>query len=163
MNQPNERGPGDRPFPWKCPVCLKHEVFPDRIPYTAEIKHDGVLHSVHLPSLEVPRCRSCGELLFDDRADDQINDALRLQLRLLTPTQIRTGREDLGLSPSELAQRMGIAEATISRWETGALIQSRAMDNLLRLYFALPEVRKVLRGADQDPALGAVVTPEPAA
>jgi hypothetical protein len=31
------------------------------------------------------------------------------------------------------------------------------MDNLLRLYFALPEVREVLQGASQDPGLGVEV------
>ena len=37
----------------------------------------------------------------------------------------------------------------------GALIQSRAMDNFLRLYFAVPEARAVLKGKAQDPHLGA--------
>ena len=120
----------------------------------AEIKHDGTLHSVSLPSLNTPRCRSCGEVLFDDRPDEQINNALRSQLRLLTPAQIRRRRKELELSQSELAERLGVAEATISRWETGALIQSRAMDNLVRLYFAVPEARAVLQGKAQDPRLG---------
>jgi transcriptional regulator with XRE-family HTH domain len=58
------------------------------------------------------------------------------------------------LSQKDLAERLGVAEATISRWETGAQIQSRALDNLLRVYFAVPEVRSVLRGVEQDPQLG---------
>ncbi len=57
----------------------------------------------------------------------------------------------------ELAARIGVAEATISRWETGTLIPSRAMDNLLRLSFALPAARAALRGAAQDPAFGTEV------
>jgi putative zinc finger/helix-turn-helix YgiT family protein len=150
----NPGAPSDRPFPWKCPSCLKCEVFPDEISYTAEIKHDGILHSVHLPALRIPKCRSCGEVLFGDSADEQINSALRSLLRLLTPVQIRKNRRELELSQSELAERLGTAEATISRWETGALIQSRAMDNLLRVYFALPEARAVLQGKGQAPWLG---------
>ena len=95
MNQkPNTKTSDGRPFPWKCPSCLKREVFPDQISYTAEIKHDGILYSVHLPSLRTPNCRSCGEVLFDDRADEQINDALRMQLRILTPAQIRQNRRN---------------------------------------------------------------------
>jgi hypothetical protein len=35
------------------------------------------------------------------------------------------------------------------------MIPSRAIDNLLRVYFALPEVRAVLAGKEQDPLLGA--------
>jgi transcriptional regulator with XRE-family HTH domain len=73
---------------------------------------------------------------------------------LLTPAQIRKGIEHLGLKQQEFAERLGVAPETISRWVNGALIQSRAMDNLLRVYFAIPEVRAVLRGAEQDPNLG---------
>ena len=36
------------------------------------------------------------------------------------------------------------------------MIQSRAMDNFLRVYFAVPEARAVLRGPEQDPNLGAL-------
>jgi transcriptional regulator with XRE-family HTH domain len=93
-------------------------------------------------------------LLFSDSADDQINAAFRACLKLLTPSQIRRGRKQLGLSQGELAEKIGAAEGTISRWETGALVQSRTSDNLLRVYFALAEVRAVLVGEGQDPKLG---------
>jgi putative zinc finger/helix-turn-helix YgiT family protein len=160
----SERQRGDRPFPWPCPACLEGQVRPVVIPYTANIKHDGVLHSVHLPEFEVPRCQACGELVFTNHADEQISNALRARLRLLTPEQIRAARKALGLEQKELATRLGVAKETISRWETGALIQSRAMDNLLRLFFHLPEVRKALRGEDQDPSLGVPTMPsDPAA
>ena len=39
---------------------------------------------------------------------------------------------------------------TICRWESGGLIQSRAMDNLLRVYFSLPQVRKFLARGTAD-------------
>jgi DNA-binding transcriptional regulator YiaG len=93
--------------------------------------------------------------------DEQITEAFRMQLRLLNPAQIWKGRKELGLHHYELAERLGVAEATISRWETGTLIQSRAMDNLLRAYFALPEVRAALRGAGQDPNFGIEVVSQP--
>ena len=37
-----------------------------------------------------------------------------------------------------------VAKETVSRWETGAQIQQRAMDLLLRLFFDIPEVRRQL-------------------
>src|SRR6266542_1728982 len=147
----------DKPFPWRCLKCLKRDVYPATVPYTAEVNHDGRLYEVQVPALEIPRCRACGELVFTNRVDEQITDALRAQLRLLTPVQIRASRKALGLLQQELAERLGVAEATISRWETGTLIQSRAMDNVLRAYFALPELRAALRGVQQDPDFGAVV------
>jgi putative zinc finger/helix-turn-helix YgiT family protein len=132
-------------------------VVPTVIEYTAKVKQDGVIHELHFPAIEVPRCQTCGETFITTAVDEQINDALRAKLRLLTPGQIRSGIEKLGLQQQEFAERLGVAAETISRWVNGALIQSRAMDNLLRLFFALPEVRDVLKGASQDPQLGTEV------
>ena len=148
----------DRPFPWRCGNCLKEEVYPETIAYATEVKYDGELYHLEIPGLRVPKCRSCGTLVFSNSVDDQIMQALRAHVHLLTPEQIRAGREALGLKANELAERLGVTAETILRWENGALIQSRAMDNFLRVYFALPEVRAVLRGADRGPELGTTVT-----
>jgi putative zinc finger/helix-turn-helix YgiT family protein len=143
-----------RPFPWHCPKCRRKEVRAAVVPYRCEMAHDGCMHAVEVSGLSVPRCDHCGELVFNDPAEEQIRQRLRAQLRLLAPEDIRAARMNLGLSQKDLADRLGAAEATISRWETGAQIQSRAMDNLLRVFFALPEVRSVLLGAKQNPHLG---------
>lgn len=135
---------GPRPFPWHCPKCRKKEVRPALVSYRCDMTHDGQLHTVEVPQLSVPRCGNCGELVFNDDAEAQIRRALRTQLRLLTPEEIQTARTGLGLSQAALADRLGVTEATISRWETEAQIQSRALDNLLRVFFAFPEVRSVL-------------------
>ena len=63
------------------------------------------------------------------------------------------------MKSKELAEKLGVAAETISRWERGGLIQSRAMDNFLRVFFALLEVREVLRGAEQDSRFGTVAVP----
>jgi putative zinc finger/helix-turn-helix YgiT family protein len=144
----------DRPYPWICPRCLQKEVRPAVKSHVARVKHDGVEYELTIPRLTIATCGNCGEELFSNSVDDQINDALRERLNLLTPRQIRTARKALGLRQYELARRLRIAPATISRWETGSLIQSGAMDNYLRIYFALPEVRNSLTGEAQDPALG---------
>ena len=57
----------------------------------------------------------------------------------------------------ELADLLGIAPETISRWENGAVIQSRAMDNLVRLFFSVPEVERALR----NPVRLSCATPRP--
>lgn len=150
---------GRRPFPWRCPNCREKDVHGVVIAHTTQVKHDGRLYDVYVPELDAAKCRSCGELLFDDSAGEQIAGALRKQLRLLTAEQIRSSIEALGMTQKELATRVGIAEATLSRWCTGAFIQSRAMDNYLRGYFAVPELRHVLVGTVQDPELGTKVVP----
>jgi hypothetical protein len=122
--------------------------------YDAEIRHDGRLHQFTIPQLQLPICQACGEKVFTEMVDDQIGAALRAHLHLLTPEEMRAGLESLNLTPAQAAERLGIAEETLSLWLADTQIQSRAMDNLLRVYFAFPEVQGALRGASQDPHLG---------
>ncbi len=122
--------------------------------YEAEIRHDGRLHSFTIPSLDIPACRACGEKVFTEDVDQQIDDALRAHLQLLTPEQIRTSLKRIGMPQKEIAQRLGIAEATISRWLNEIQIQSRSMDTLLRVFFAFPRVRAALCSESRSPQLG---------
>lgn len=122
--------------------------------YQAEIRHDGRLHAFTIPALQVPTCRACGERVFTEDVDGQINDQLRLHLNLLAPQQIREAIERIGMSQKDVANCLGIAEATLSRWLTETQIQSRSLDNLLRAYFAFPEVRRALCGEFQNAQLG---------
>lgn len=154
----NENPNKDKPLPWRCPRCGKKEVRPHTSSFSMEVRHDGQLHDVQLEAVDIPTCGSCGERVFSKAVDEAISNALRKKLRLLTPDQIRRCIAALGVSQKEVAARLGVAEATFSRWATGSVIQSRAMDNLLRLYFAIPEVRQVLVGEDQDPKLGTFVS-----
>jgi putative zinc finger/helix-turn-helix YgiT family protein len=136
--------PSTKPFPWKCGHCRERAVAPAVTSYTVEIDHDGRTYTVTVPDLETPRCANCGQLVLIDAANRRISDTFRQQLGLLLPAQIRQNREALRLTQKELADQLGIDEATLSRWETGAQIQPRALDRLLRLFFALPAVRSAL-------------------
>lgn len=144
----------ERPFPWRCRKCGKLEVVMDTQRYDAEVRHDGRVCAFTIPKLSIPVCQACGAKVFTEKVDDQINAGLRAHLRLLTPEEIRAGLDRIGMTQKEAAERLGIAEATVSRWLTETQIQSRALDNLLRVYFAFPEVRDALRGEEQDPRLG---------
>ena len=99
--QPLNQKPSPARFPWAaCFRCRDRAVVPATIPYAVKVNHDGVSRVIEIPRLEVPRCQSCGELVFDNAADEQINAALRSELRLLTPAEIHAGRERLGLTPN---------------------------------------------------------------
>ena len=106
-----------KPFPWYCPRCRKREVRSTTIRHVSRVRHDGELHTVVVPRLEVPQCGNCGEYVFDNHADDQISQALRAKLHLLTPEQIRANREALGLSNKQEADLLGVAEEWVSQWE----------------------------------------------
>lgn len=146
-----------RPFPWKCGRCRQREIYPTEREYTTEIVHDGCTYCVTLPSLRRFRCRNCGEVDLDDEANEQITQAFRRQAGLLTPEDLRQNRKKLGLTQEELAERLSVAEATLSRWENGWQIQQRSLDKLMRLFFELPEARQFLQpptSPGESPALG---------
>jgi alkylated DNA nucleotide flippase Atl1 len=65
--------PKERPFPWYCPKCRKKDVWRDVICYQCQRLSQGQLVEVVVPNLAVPRCHSCGELVFDYLAEQQIN------------------------------------------------------------------------------------------
>ena len=134
----------ERPFPWRCHQCRQETVVPTRIDYPAKVNYDGRLVSFVAKGIEIPICQNCGDKRFTLEVDDQINAALCAHLGLLTPEQIRAEIGRLGLSQKQVAERLGIAEATLSRWVNKLVIQSRAMDNYLRVFFQFPEVRSAL-------------------
>jgi putative zinc finger/helix-turn-helix YgiT family protein len=94
-----------------------------------------------VPELQVNKCDACGEVFFDAVTDDQISQALRKHLGLLSPQHIRERLNVLGLKQKEFGERIGVAPETISRWLSGTYIQSRAMDNLMRMFFEREEAK----------------------
>jgi hypothetical protein len=159
MLQTKKHPAADKPFPWRCRQCRQEKVFLARIDYTCDINYDGRLVSITTRDVELPVCSNCGEKVFTEKVDDQINVAMRSQLKLLAPEDIRGGISRLGVSRKEVADRLGVAEDLLWRWANGFSIQSRAMDNLLRLFFQLPEVRTALSTPAIETSLDVVPTP----
>jgi putative zinc finger/helix-turn-helix YgiT family protein len=132
-----------KPFPWKCPVCREKKVSPVRTNYSLAVEHDGRAYEVTVHDVELPTCSQCGEVIVTHDVSARVSAELRRVAGLLQPEEIRQKREELGLTQKQLASAVRIAESTLSRWETGAQIQQRAMDLLLRLFFDSGEVRRV--------------------
>jgi putative zinc finger/helix-turn-helix YgiT family protein len=109
-----------------------------------EMDHDGRKYEVSVADFRVLQCSECGDIQFDDAADERLSEALRAKIGLLAPEQIRQRREALKLTQKELAALMRLAESTLSRWETGAQIQQRSMDAFLRCFFEIEQVRTYL-------------------
>ena len=140
-----------KPHPWICPECHSRAVSPAREPYEAEVEHDGRSYRVCLPNLELHRCSACGFTIIDDVGNRAISAELRRVAGLLQPEEIRKDREALGLTQKQLAGYLRVAEATLSRWETGGQIQQRALDHLLRAFFDVPEFRAYAGFGEQVP------------
>lgn len=122
-----------------CPECGNEALSEQVIPLSAPITHDGVTYTV---TADVPAlvCSACGiEPIVDSRADRLWRAALRTELGLMQPEEIRERRKRLGLTQQAVSDATGIAMATLSRWEQFHAIQSRTSDTLLRFFFDAKE------------------------
>jgi HTH-type transcriptional regulator/antitoxin MqsA len=123
----------------RCPVCghspLKEELITDRFEYPNEGEGPITIEAQNVP---VEVCPNCGERYFGPAAVRVQHAAVCRTLGLLTPDEIQALRERLGLTQAELARLTGIGEATISRWERGRMLPTRALDRYLRLLAASP-------------------------
>src|SRR5260370_20137114 len=143
-----------RTYPKRCGKCGQKKMHLATVLYATTIEHDGGAYEVEIPALTVPQCGKCQAISIDDEADQQISAAFRRAARLLTPEEIRQGREKLALTQKQFANLLGVGEATVSRWQTGAQIQQRAMDRVLRVCRASPAAVELLRSNFQTSAAG---------
>ena len=119
--------PRQREYPTRCCECGQVKVQPDIMAvYIAEIKHDNVLHRVVVENLHVLKCQNCGEILFDNTSSDQISQAERNQLHLLSPQQMMERLEELGMSVEEFGKKV------VEKYLNGGHIQSKTTDWIMR-------------------------------
>jgi len=100
-------------------------------------------------------CSKCGFKFLDSDAEDAKHEAICRHLGVMTPREVQSLREACGLSRTEFARLTRLGEATIGRWERGALIQNAAYDQLLHL-LSFPENLRRLR--EREAASVAAVT-----
>ena len=128
----------DKPYPWTCGNCAQKTVQPVIGDYATQFKHDGKLYDIVLSQVEIPTCQNCGTVQTGIDLGDKVTKALREKVGLLTPIEIKQQRTALNLNQEQLGECIGAAKESISRWETGALIQSISTDRLLRMFFKHP-------------------------
>lgn len=115
--------------------------------WEGDFRHgDGL---VHVDRLECYVCDQCGaDPVFTNqirRNQLKIADAKRLADGLLTGADIHTLRQRLGLTQQEAAAVFGGGANAFSKYERGDVVQSVAMDRLLRLTGLAPFLLPVLR------------------
>ena len=79
------------------------------------------LEGVEIEGVEIAHCDACGSQIESYRNIEQLHRTLATQLATkpaaLLPREVRFLRTFLGLSGTDLAKRMGVSNATVSRWE----------------------------------------------
>jgi putative zinc finger/helix-turn-helix YgiT family protein len=123
----------------KCPACGHSSLVLRHVDETFEYGADNETVLVRVRRVPVEVCKNCGESYSGPEAAAVRHRAICKALGLLTPEQIRSIREGLGLTQARFAALTGIGEATVSRWERGRLVQSKALDRYLRLLASHPD------------------------
>lgn len=140
----------------RCHVCGQHSLRRVKHPFEYEVSHDGRRQVIKIDELEVIACTNPAchpddphdTLSYDDSAAHRITIETYCQLGLLTPDEIRTQREALGLTQQQMQDLMGLGGNTLSRWEQAHVYQSRALDRFLRVFLASAQVRDTLETED---------------
>jgi putative zinc finger/helix-turn-helix YgiT family protein len=109
-----------------------------------ETRHDPLVEQIfrgetfYVPG-DVEACQQCGwRAVTDSQADTIVRrtaDAFRKKHGLLTSSEIRTLREDLGMSQRAFATFLKVGEASVKRWELG-LVQEPVYDERIRTHCA---------------------------
>lgn len=92
-------------------------------------------------------CSVCGEELFDEELEEEniqrVYDIYRKKHGILSPKEIKNIRESYGLSQRAFAKLLGIGEASIARYETGALPE-KSLSNMIMLLKNPKNMEKLL-------------------
>ena len=101
-----------------------------------------ITKTVNFRGMEIPCkvetyiCPECGieagTVNSAGAVQQQLAEAFRKRVGLLTGEEIKSLRKERGLTQQDLADRLKIGVASIKRWETG-LIQSKSLDQSLRV------------------------------
>lgn len=90
------------------------------------------------------RCAACGEEEYSFEqavaAERRASELYREQNGFLQPDAMVALRRRWGLTQARLEDALGVGRKTVARWEAGRVLQSRALDNLLRAIDRFPAV-----------------------
>ncbi len=116
----------------ECPLCDSSSV--ETTLHDHEFEYGSGKSAVTLRvELPVRRCMDCEFEFIDDEGERLRHEAVCRHLGVLTPAEVREIRESYGMTRAAFSEATGLGEATLGRWESGALIQNRANDLYLRL------------------------------
>jgi len=121
-----------------CPVCgageLKEKTIDERFTYKGR--------EMTVPNYVIYECGTCEEALVEPatakRAEKILKDFSRQIDGLLSSADIKRIRKKLAFTQEQMAEVCGGGLKGFARYESGQVIQSKGMDNLLRILDELP-------------------------
>lgn len=129
----------------KCQACGSNDIRKEIRTETFSYKGKDI----PIENYAIIHCNSCGEEFADaesrERSIPVLRDAQRLIDGFLTSQEIKQIRKQFNLTQIEFGELLGGGEKAFARYETGKVLQSRPMDNLLRLLRTHPEAIETLK------------------
>lgn len=105
-------------------------------------------YSVTIPAARHMVCNNCGESFQTGEQakelDAAVIEARRRHEGLLSGSDIRSIRLSVSLSQADLENALGIGPKTLVRWENNTSIQSKSIDDVLRLIEFDPDNLRLL-------------------
>jgi putative zinc finger/helix-turn-helix YgiT family protein len=156
MNEKLNKNDRSHDGPQSCPECAK-EAMREGIE-TQTIAYGSGDEAAAL-AVEVPVwvCEDCGFAYTAADAEVLRHEAICRHLGVLTPREIRAVRDRHHLTRAEFVRLTSFGEASIKRWESGALVQSQSADKFIRLIDDRHTLER-LRHIVDDPKSGDAVT-----
>lgn len=115
-----------------CPLCDGESIVTSQHSDTFNYGSGDSAVTLHV-DLPVHRCAECEFEFVDHEGERLRHEAVCRHLGVLSPAEVRSVREHHGMARATFAQITGLGEATLGRWENGAVVQNRANDLYLRL------------------------------
>jgi putative zinc finger/helix-turn-helix YgiT family protein len=129
----------------ECQVCGSNNV--REIIRTEIFEYNG--EKIPIENYAVVHCDTCGEEVAGPESRNRsipiLRDAQRLIDRFLTAKEIRSIRKSFNMTQAQFSELLGGGEKGFARYETGRVLQSRPMDNLLRILSRHPETIETLQ------------------
>jgi putative zinc finger/helix-turn-helix YgiT family protein len=95
---------------------------------------------IDIEDAEWDECGACGERILSEELQKAIEKWQYTREGLLTPEDIRKIRLRRKLTQKQISDIIGVGEKTYTRWENGLSMQTKAMDNLIRIFGMSPKL-----------------------
>ena len=144
----------------QCLICGGSKLERKEVTETFEYKGQ----SFEYPNYVVYACESCGEEIVDTKcmkeSGRKIRDFYRKVDGLLTSDEIKRIRKfKLGLTQDDASKLIGGGPKSFCKYENCEVIQSEAVDNLLRVLDLYPHTLEVMKNKhNHKPASGKVIS-----
>lgn len=141
-----------------CPFCGHGEL--EKKVVTREFEYKG--KKFEYPNYAIYECKRCEETVTDKQTMKDSGRAIRDFYRevdgLLTSSEIRRIRQlKLCLTQDQASELLGGGAKSFARYENNDVIQSEAMDNLLRILDENPNMLKVIEEKSKPKRRGVVM------